>query len=418
MAPLGGLVALPVFLIDLDMTLLDTSALQAARKQQEWDYVQANLHLARPFVLKPAQPAPHEVPGILRGLGHPVAIVTSSPDWYAKAVLANFGVKYDVLVAYGDTDQHKPHPAPLQEALKRLGVAPSDAYYVGDAEEDFAASYNAGVRSIGAGWNAAVEALYKKAPDICLYHPDLLTRPHLLPQLGYIAEVRMAGLNPLLHHGSILRCGPNTHALGRYYPKKDGRHATDQLTAQILELKDKDNRSAFFGSVLASYVNALQVRPTYATCVPPKPSQTNRIRFAATLAFMQPSVQGVTICPDGMYSLREVEDYKHTAPAARVAAVKDAFASKYTWDNKNVLLLDDVFTSGATSDECARMLAANAASHVQIVCFGVDQDPFVLHTCPYCNRVLKVYHRGYDGKPFWGCPGKFKDGCGYTTSYP
>jgi phosphoglycolate phosphatase-like HAD superfamily hydrolase len=110
------------------------------------------MNLIRPF---PAQGlvSPHELPGRLKQAGHTVGVVTSSPEWYAKAVMAQFRVAHDVLISYGDTENHKPDPDPLLEALRRLGVAASPAVlYVGDDVGDVEASYHAGLTSIGVEW--------------------------------------------------------------------------------------------------------------------------------------------------------------------------------------------------------------------------------------------------------------------------
>ena len=50
-----------VFLFDLDMTLVDSSALAQMRRFHMWENVRQNMHLIRPF---PAQGrvAPHELP--------------------------------------------------------------------------------------------------------------------------------------------------------------------------------------------------------------------------------------------------------------------------------------------------------------------------------------------------------------------
>lgn len=407
----------PTLIFDLDMTLLNTSALQLARTTGRWGFVRANLHLAQPFDAD-TDPPPHKLPAILRELGCPVAVVTSAPRWYAKALLKRFKVPYDVLVAHGDTEEHKPHPAPLQAALKKLKVDASNAYYVGDEHKDFEASYRAGIRSIGAGWNPQVASLWRTAPDILLYDPSLLKRPKALPRLGYLAEVRAAGLRPQIHQGSVLRCGSRRRvALGRYFPTAHGRAGSHQLTEQILKQKDEDSPARRIGDALALYVvEVLKQAPTYVTCVPPKPSQ-KRNRFRVILQRVRTKVPAVKVRPTGMRRLSEDPDYKRVTRADRLKRLEKAFKSTLTWKNESVLLLDDVFNSGATAKRCARELTANAASKVHVVCIGVNQEPFELNRCPCCQRVLKVYHRRDDGTPFWGCPGKFKDGCPYTTSY-
>ena len=54
-------------------------------------------------------------------------------------------------VVSGDTTPHaKPHPEPLFEAARRIGVDPQDCVYVGDDERDIIAGKAAGMRTVAA----------------------------------------------------------------------------------------------------------------------------------------------------------------------------------------------------------------------------------------------------------------------------
>lgn len=54
-------------------------------------------------------------------------------------------------VISGDTTPHaKPHPEPLLEAARRIGVAPEDCVYVGDDERDIIAGKAAGMYTVAA----------------------------------------------------------------------------------------------------------------------------------------------------------------------------------------------------------------------------------------------------------------------------
>ncbi|WP_399679624.1 HAD-IA family hydrolase [Xenophilus sp.] len=54
-------------------------------------------------------------------------------------------------IVSGDTTPHsKPHPAPLLEAARQLGVPPSACIYVGDDERDIIAGRAAGMRTVAA----------------------------------------------------------------------------------------------------------------------------------------------------------------------------------------------------------------------------------------------------------------------------
>jgi 2-phosphoglycolate phosphatase len=56
-------------------------------------------------------------------------------------------------VVSGDTTPHpKPHPAPLLEAARRLGLGPHQCIYVGDDERDIAAGRAAGMPTVAAGY--------------------------------------------------------------------------------------------------------------------------------------------------------------------------------------------------------------------------------------------------------------------------
>ncbi len=54
-------------------------------------------------------------------------------------------------VVCGDTTPHpKPHPAPLLEAARRMGLAPAQCVYVGDDERDIVAGRAAGMPTVAA----------------------------------------------------------------------------------------------------------------------------------------------------------------------------------------------------------------------------------------------------------------------------
>jgi phosphoglycolate phosphatase len=56
-------------------------------------------------------------------------------------------------IVSGDTTPHaKPHPEPLLEAARRLGIFPGQCLYVGDDERDIAAGHAAGMGTVAASY--------------------------------------------------------------------------------------------------------------------------------------------------------------------------------------------------------------------------------------------------------------------------
>lgn len=127
------------------------------------------------------------LPGVLETLdalrGAPLAICTNKPRRTTLPVLRGLGLeaRFDVVVAGGDTPEKKPHPAPVLRACALLGVAPGDAWMVGDGPQDVEAARAAGVRSVGVrGGILSVERLLASRPDYLLESmfelPALLVR--------------------------------------------------------------------------------------------------------------------------------------------------------------------------------------------------------------------------------------------------
>jgi phosphoglycolate phosphatase len=83
----------------------------------------------------------------------------------------------------GDTTPHsKPHPAPLLEAARQLGVAAEACVYVGDDERDVIAGRAAGMATLVAQWGYLGQgaAIHEWGADLVLGEPsELLNWLHL-----------------------------------------------------------------------------------------------------------------------------------------------------------------------------------------------------------------------------------------------
>ena len=81
-------------------------------------------------------------------------IVTNKAERFAAPLVAHLGLatRASTLVC-GDTTAHaKPHPAPLLEAARRIGVSPATCIYVGDDRRDVEAGRAAGMGTVVAAW--------------------------------------------------------------------------------------------------------------------------------------------------------------------------------------------------------------------------------------------------------------------------
>jgi phosphoglycolate phosphatase len=113
-------------------------------------------------------------------------IVTNKAEYLARDVVAGLGwqSRCAVLVG-GDTfAEKKPHPLPLLEAARALGVAPADCVYVGDDERDVIAARAAGMPSIAVLWGYRLDGDDPEAwrADAVARQPQQLLEPAAWPR--------------------------------------------------------------------------------------------------------------------------------------------------------------------------------------------------------------------------------------------
>lgn len=119
----------------------------------------------------------------------PWGIITNKPAWLTEPLLDELGLRSRAAcVLSGDTlPERKPHPRPLLVAAERVGIAPGDCVYLGDALRDVQAARAAGMVPLGARFgylNAADE------PDSWPVAAWLEEPCELLPWVGLTADER------------------------------------------------------------------------------------------------------------------------------------------------------------------------------------------------------------------------------------
>lgn len=90
----------------------------------------------------------------LRRAGRPWGIVTNKAARFSEPLARALGLLDGAMtLVSGDTTPHaKPHPAPLLEAARRLGVPAELCVYVGDDLRDVQAGHAAGMVTVAAAW--------------------------------------------------------------------------------------------------------------------------------------------------------------------------------------------------------------------------------------------------------------------------
>lgn len=108
-----------------------------------------------------------------------LAIVTSNYREIVEEKLKKYNLVdfFSTIIDCNDVKKMKPEPEPLLKALKKMGLKPSEAIYVGDMDGDIIMSKKAKVKiaAVTYGWHSR-EKLEKLNPEIVLCSPEELLK--------------------------------------------------------------------------------------------------------------------------------------------------------------------------------------------------------------------------------------------------
>lgn len=118
--------------------------------------------MARPY------PGVAQVVRDLHAAGVPLGLVTSKKRHGAERGLRTLSLTecFGAVVSADDVTHGKPHPEPVERALRHLGTEPSETVFVGDSVHDVIAGRRAGVATAAVLWGPnGREVLSPAAPD-------------------------------------------------------------------------------------------------------------------------------------------------------------------------------------------------------------------------------------------------------------
>jgi phosphoglycolate phosphatase len=103
--------------------------------------------------LNPLLPGVKETLAALKRLGVPLGVVSNKPHEQLLRELRTLGLEDVFAYVQGHTEARelKPSPQPLLEAMKKMGAAGGNVWYVGDELGDMAAAHGAGAQGIFLG---------------------------------------------------------------------------------------------------------------------------------------------------------------------------------------------------------------------------------------------------------------------------
>ena len=160
---------------------------------------------------------------------------------------------------------------------------------------------------------------------------------------------------------------------GRYFTTSDSRHYIHPLSRAIIGFKNNYYNyptvvKNMFGRLIDTYVND-DSTVSRIVFVPPRPNQTSRF-----IGIEKEVKANIPIEYDLLYAVTNYQSPKDTHDfSVKYDRIKGNIACKEEISG-HILLVDDVYTSGATTAECAKALYDSGAEKVTILPLAFTQD--------------------------------------------
>ena len=149
----------------------------------------------------------------------------------------------------------------------------------------------------------------------------------------------------------------------------------DEVSKQlILSLKyaDRTEISMLLARMMVNAGKDILEQSDLLTCVPLHWTRM-MVRKYNQAAVLAEAVSKICDIPSNPLLLKRIKaTAKQSSRSERFANVREAFSfnAKYNIKDKTIVLIDDVVTTGATTNECARVLLKNGAKEVRLLTFA------------------------------------------------
>lgn len=318
-------------ILDFDNTIADTSSLLEYRKNKDWSSAinglkNCPLHQLTINLINFAQEN-----NIL------IAIFSNSPKVYLENALLNFNIHCDFIVAYHDVTLHKPSPEGITKILKYFSLEENNVIFIGDDELDYKTAVNANIDFVGVPWGK-------------------FNSPHLIKFLENDSTNNFFELLILKELNVKLIQNEDNHFYLGYY--------LDEIKYKLLDFKSR--KTIVINEWISIVCENMELLPKFNFVV--RALGHEEMEIIETNTPLDELALAMTQFTKTIYLPNLLKKHSKTKKSTTLTQIEryneihhkyyldNDVSTKYLTKDSSILIIDDVFTSGATTNEIIRAI--------------------------------------------------------------
>ncbi|SFP17209.1 ComF family protein [Salibacterium halotolerans] len=195
---------------------------------------------------------------------------------------------------------------------------------------------------------------------------------------------------------------------GRYYEYTKNNHNMHLLSNRIKRMKKFNQDDPYLTNIfkrLVKYINDKHFYVDGIISVPSRPGESNRFFNVCKQLSQHFNIENLNSL---VFTIENYRPQQGLGQADRKVNVKDVFKTNFDFSGKNIVLIDDVISTGSTTKEVSKEILNAGANNVIVASLGINQfssNSFIdtkTIKCSNCDGKIKL-KINKSNEPYFEC---------------
>ena len=356
-------------IFDLDLTIFDSTPIADLMTKKDWKAVYENIHLCN-FYDNSINVINH-----LKNFGVKVIIFTNAPKTYVTEVL-NFGLlDVDDIIAYRDTERHKPDPQGIYKIMRTFCLSNKEIIYIGDSNLDFECASNARVGYFNVEWG-----------NLRTSNVQLITFKNffkVLHENNYLSHIPINFLpneedESLALNDNLLKRELNKYFLGYY------RHDKDGIKRKVIDFKEGDLEVVDqWLRVILQHINYFPNIDYIVRALGHNELKAEKSSLDKVGLLLEQHMESASYIPELLEKKSTNDKLTSMSATSRKKTLSKQYYindqnENFSKNKKTFLIIDDVYTSGNTTKEITRAIRESIPNSFIYIYLHLSKPKFLM----------------------------------------